>query len=200
MIRGNLATRPFYDERPARIAIALLAAIVVAATLFNLTEAFGAARSDSALATAAARDEAQAAELTATANQLRAGVNVEAIQAAVARARLANDLIDRRTFSWTELFNRLEATLPPDVRIMAIRPQVDRERGTVLSINLTARSVEDVDTFMEALDATGAFANLLPRSEQVGEDGLLQATLEGVYRPSDAPVSAPPAPAPGADR
>ncbi len=194
MIRGNLATRPFYDERPARLALGALALVVAAATVFNVSQAVRAARTDSALATAAASDEAEATRLTASAGTLRAGVDVAEIQTAVVHAHQANDLIDRRTFSWTELFNRLEATLPADVRIMAIRPQLDPDRGTVLTINLTARSVDDVDTFMEALDATGAFADLLPRTERMRDDGLLEAALEGVYRPSAAPAPAAAAP------
>ena len=39
-------------------------------------------------------------------------------------AREANLLIDRRTFSWTELFNQFEATLPADVRISTITPHI----------------------------------------------------------------------------
>ena len=42
-----------------------------------------------------------------------------------AAAREANQLIDRRAFSWTDLFNRFEETLPADVRIVAVTPQVD---------------------------------------------------------------------------
>ena len=40
-------------------------------------------------------------------------------------ARQANDLIERRTFSWTELFNRFEHTLPDDVRITTRYDEAD---------------------------------------------------------------------------
>jgi len=196
MIRGNLATRPFYDERPVRVALVVLVLTVVAATAFNLTQALGSARTDSAIETAAAQDESRARDLAAAAVQLRATVDPKEVTAAADRARQANDLIDRRTFSWTELFNRLEATLPGGVRITSIRPQVDRRGGTVLLLSLAARSVDDVDQFMERLDATGAFSQLLPRTERVREDGLIEATLEGLYQPdraATAPSDAEPA-------
>ena len=96
-------------------------------------------------------------------------------------ARQANDLIDRRTFSWTELFNRLETTLPPDVRITSVRPSLDRDRRIMLTITVLARSVDDVDAFMEQLEATGAFANLLSREERVTDSGQLVAVLETEY-------------------
>ena len=37
-------------------------------------------------------------------------------------AREANRLIDQRTFSWTEFFNHIEETLPPDVMLTSVRP------------------------------------------------------------------------------
>ena len=40
-----------------------------------------------------------------------------------AAAKEANDLIEQRTFSWTELFNHLEATLPENVMLTAVRPE-----------------------------------------------------------------------------
>ena len=84
-------------------------------------------------------------------------------------ARQANDLIDRRTFSWTELFNQFETTLPDEVRITAVRPSVDREKGIVLRVNVVARGVEDVDEFMENLDATGAFPDVRPAEDHFDE-------------------------------
>ena len=40
----------------------------------------------------------------------------------VNEAEEANALIDQRTFSWTEFFNLIESTLPPDVMLSAVRP------------------------------------------------------------------------------
>ncbi len=138
----------------------------------------GYSRSDTELATQASRDEARAAELRATAARLRASVDTKQIDAASVEARQANELIDRRTFSWTELFNRFETTLPPDVRITSVRPALDRDRRIMLTITVLARGVDDVNEFMERLEATGAFANLLSREERVTDTGQLAATLE----------------------
>ena len=71
-------------------------------------------------------DEARASELRASAARLRSSVDPKQIELASNEARLANDLIDRRTFSWTELFNVFEKTLPDEVRITAVRPRVER--------------------------------------------------------------------------
>ena len=62
MIKTNLATRPFYNERAVRLAILLLLLIVVLASVFNVTRVIQLSRSDTRLGTQATRDEAMAAE------------------------------------------------------------------------------------------------------------------------------------------
>ena len=184
MIRTNLATRPFYNTRAVTLWLALLATVVAAATLFNIVSVVIDSRSDSALAQQARADADRAAALRAEAAKLRASVDTRQVDLIASEARTANDLIDRRVFSWTELFNRFEQTLPPNVRITAVRPKVDRDRRVLLSMNVVARSVDDVSQFMESLEKTGAFAGLLSREEHVNEEGQLEATLESVYVPT----------------
>ena len=116
--------------------------------------------------------------------RLRASVDPRQVDFASADARQANDLIDRRTFSWTELFNRFETTLPDEVRITAVRPKVERGGQIVLTINLVARGVDDVSEFIENLEASGAFANVRPVEEHPDEAGMLLSTLEAVYSPT----------------
>jgi type IV pilus assembly protein PilN len=189
VIKTNLSTRPFYNERAVHIALIVLAAIVVAATAFNVSRILRYSSSDTRLATQASRDEAQAADLRQQAARLRASVDPQQVELASAGARQANDLIDRRTFSWTELLNRFETTLPDEVRITAVRPSVDREKGITLRVNVVARGVDDVSEFMESIDTTGAFRNVVVAEEHVNEEGLLESTLEMGYVPSSGKLT-----------
>lgn len=184
MITTNLSTRPFYNERAVRLWLLLLLVIAVAATAANAERIIRYSRSDTALALDAARDEARAADLRAEAARLRASVDPRQIALAATEARQANELIDRRTFSWTELFNYFEATLPDDVRIAAVRPKLDPKRGILLTINVVARTVDDVDRFMEELETTGVFVDLLTVEEHFSEQALLEATVETAYAPA----------------
>jgi Tfp pilus assembly protein PilN len=188
VIRTNLATRPFYNERAVGLWLLLVAVVVAAATLFNISSVIGYSRSDTELAMQASRDEARATDLRQQATRLRATVDPRQIEFASTEARQANDLIDRRTFSWTELFNRFEATLPDDVRLIAVRPKVDRRTGSILTINVVGRTIEDVDKFMENLEATGVFSHTESKEERINEDGLLAAAIETTYVP--APLAA----------
>ena len=184
MIRTNLSTRPFYDQGAVHTWVLVGAILVAVATVFNVSRVLRYSRSDTQLAGEAARDEARAAELRQQAYRLRSTVDPKQIDFASNEARQANDLIDRRMFSWTELFNRFEMTLPDEVRITSSRPRIDPKRGTVVTITVAAMSVDDVNQFIDRLEATGAFDQLVKGDEHLDENqqNLWLATLEGVYK------------------
>lgn len=183
MIRTNLSTRPFYNTAAVRFWLIALGLLVVAATVFNVTQVLRYSNSNTELVTRAANDEAQAAELRKQAAALRSSVDPGQVNAVSVDARQANDLIDRRTFSWTELFNRFERTLPDDVRITAVHPEVDKDRRIVLTVNVLARSVDDINAFMENLDNTDVFAELRSSQEHTNDAGQIESALQMVYVP-----------------
>ena len=101
-----------------------------------------------------------------------------------AAAREANQLIDRRAFSWTDLFNRFEETLPPDVRIAAVQPQVDADGRMLVAVTVVSRRVEDLDEFIEALEETGAFTErAVAAGRRREEDGTLAVGPPGLLPP-----------------
>jgi Tfp pilus assembly protein PilN len=183
VIRTNLSTRPFYNERAVHVWIFLAAALVAIMTVFNVSRVFRYSRSDTQLVGEAQRDENRAGELRRQAALLRSSVDPKQIDFASIEARQANELIDRRTFSWTELFNKFETTLPDDVRITSVRPLIDKQRGIVVDVAVVARGFDDVKTFMDRLQATGAFKGLGPVEEHYDESGMLQSSLEAIYVP-----------------
>jgi len=195
MIRANLSTRPFYNARLVTAGVVVLALLVFAATAFNLSRAMIYAGTNTELVAQASQDESTARDLTATATKLRATVDPRQIEAASAEAREANALIDRRTLSWTGLFNQFEATLPSEARITAVRPTIDRNRTITVVVTVAARSVDDIDQFMQRLDATGVFIDVRSTREQTTEQGQIASTLEMIYKPA---ADAAPAPAAGA--
>jgi Tfp pilus assembly protein PilN len=183
MIRTNLSTRPFYNERIVRVWLVAFLGIVIVATAFNATRILRYSQSDSQLSTQAAQDESRAAELRTAALRLRMTVDPKQIEYASLEARQANDLIDRRTFSWTELFNYFESTLPDDVRITSFRSRVDKGQ-IVVTLAIVARGAEDVSKLMDNLERTRAFTEVgATLDERVNEQGQLQASLQMIYVP-----------------
>lgn len=200
MLRTNLSTRPFYNERAVHVALALAALVVLVLTIFNVTYIVRLSRENTELASRIARDEAEAARLANDAAGIRRAINKDELEIVAAAAREANDLIDQRTFSWTAFFNFIEATLPPDVMLTAVRPMV-KDQQTRVSMTVLARRTEDIDEFVEKLEATGAFEDVFPSQADTTEQGLQRKVLESVYvgsnaEPDPSGAAAPDVPAP----
>lgn len=197
MIRTNLATRPFYNERAAHALLALIAAFVVAITGYNVYRIVSLSSRNTELAQAIQRDERAAANTRRETETLRAHINEQELSEVAAGAREANALIDQRTFSWTEFFNLIERTLPDNVMLTSVTPHVENGE-TQVTMTVVGRRPEDLDAFMEQLEGTRAFQDVLPRSEDLTEQGLHRIVLTARYAaPQPAPErKTPPPPAP----
>lgn len=192
MLRTNLSTRPFYNERAVHVVLALAALLILVVTAYNVFQIVTLSRRNTEISSRANRDRGEADRLIQEATRVRRGMNQNELKVVAAAAREANVIIDQRTFSWTEFFNRIESTLPPDVMLSAVRPRISDE-GTRVTMIVLGRRAEDVDEFMEKLEATGAFLDVLPTQEELTDEGLHKVVLEGLYTPADAEPEEPPA-------
>jgi Tfp pilus assembly protein PilN len=204
MLRTNLSTRPFYNERAVRAGLLAAAAIVLVLTAVNLFRIVSLSRQNTDLSTQIVQEQQEATRLTDEAAAIRRTIDPAELERIVLAAGEANALIDQRTFSWTEFFNWLEVTLPADVMLTSVRP-IFQEGNVQISMNLLGRRAEDIDEFFERLEDSGAFARALPTREDRSEQGLYRVAMTVLYLPHDsaaaqepdaaeAPAS-PPAPA-----
>lgn len=181
MIRTNLSTRPFYNVRAVRAVITLLTSVVVAITLYNAIEIVRLSANQQTVGAEAIDAEAEAERLRAEAVRIREQIDPEELDKVTVAASEANAIIDQRTFSFTTLLTQLEKTLPAGVRVRALRPRLERDGSFVVVITAEARTVEELDDFVEALEDTGAFRDVLPTRETTMETGLIVAIIEGRY-------------------
>jgi hypothetical protein len=186
MLRTNLSTRPFYNEHAVRTALGALAALAIGLTLFNAYEILRLQGQSADARQATVQNDAQARDMRDKAQVIRRSIDRAKLEAVQTAAREANSLIDRRTFSWTELLNQFQATLPADVRIAGVMPQADNEGRRLVQISVFSRRIEDLEAFMDALEKTGAFSGVLPRADQPDESGTIRTELQAYYAPVDA--------------
>jgi Tfp pilus assembly protein PilN len=184
MLRTNLSTRPFYNERGVRAILGLLAFIVIALTIFNLTQIALLTRRQSSLSAEASTAETRAGELRARAARTRAALNAKQLDSISGAAREANEIIGQRLFSWTELLNHIEDTLPENARITSLRPSVSPEGSITVTMTVAAQTVDDVEQFMENLEKTTVFSEVYPIDDEPDEGGGVRASLEGKYAPA----------------
>jgi hypothetical protein len=184
MLRTNLSTRPFYNARAVRFGLGAVVVLAGVLTAFNAGRIYTLNARNSEFASRAQAAEARAADLREQARKTRQTLNKEEVDVVQAASREANLLIERRAFSWTDLFNRIEETLPADVRIAAVQPQVDEEGRMLVAMTAIARRFEDLNTFVDRLEETGTFRDVLSRNQETEQqDGMLRAVIQGYYEP-----------------
>ena len=155
MLRAKHATRPFYNEPAVHVLVAVVAAIVLAITAVNVTRIVTLSRRSTELSSRTNRDRTEASRLSTEAARIRRTINKDELAVIVGAAEEANALIDQRTFSWTEFFNQIEATIPPDVMLTSVRPSF-KDGVTTVTMIVLAKRPADADEFLEKLEATGA--------------------------------------------
>ncbi len=187
MLKGNLSTRPFYNERLVTLGLAIAAVLVVllvgydAMRLVDLNGRRVAARAR------LDADQREAGRIRAQVQSLLQAVDRPTLTRLTAFTREANDIIDQRTFSWTGLFKQLETMLPPDVRLVSISPRVDKGITTV-AMAIVLRNLDDVDVFISNLTSTGMFRDVSPTDQQGLDDGTYSARVDAAYLPRRGPA------------
>jgi Tfp pilus assembly protein PilN len=201
MLRPNLATRPFYNERLVHVVLAIIAGLVVAITLINVVQVVKLSTSNTDLSKRMRDDRVAADDYARRAQQTRQKIDRNELKVVVAAASEANALIDSRTFSWTQFLNYIERTMPPDVMLTSVRPAIERD-GTKITMIVLARRSVDIDEFTEKLEATGAFERGIFKQIRQNDDGqTIQGSIEIWYTPENAePDEAPKAQAPQAPK
>ena len=192
MLRTNLSSRPFYNERLVTLVIAVLGVVAVALAVVGVQQILSLSAERTRLRDQIARDEMAANRADTETVALQKAINAKALKGLATSAQLANTLIDERTFSWTVFFGLLEKTLPNDVRVESVAPIVDKA-GILVQMRVVSKRTEDLATFIEGLLKTGAFYDVLPRQEDATDDGMRRTSVEARYLPPTS--TAPPAPA-----
>ena len=185
-LRTNLATRPFYNERAVQVLLVIAAIAVAAITVFNVRQLYALTSKDRALVAAADTAEDKTRGLSRDIARTRTGIDAAHVADVSAAAHEANVAIGRRAFSWTDLFNRLEAALPGNVRLASVKPEIDDQGRLVVTVGVVSKNVTGIEGFLDALEKTGAFQGLLSRQEHESKDGVVEASVEGIYVPSSA--------------
>jgi hypothetical protein len=186
MLRPNLSTRPFYNDRLVHIVLAIIAGLVLAVTLMNVVQLVKLSSANTSLSARMRDDRVAADDFAQKARQTRQRIDQKALQVVVAAASEANALIDSRTFSWMQFLAYIEGTMPPDVMLTQVRPSIERE-GTKITMIVTSRRSVDIDEFTEKLEATGAFERGLLRQVRQNDDGqTVQGAIEIWYTPENA--------------
>jgi Tfp pilus assembly protein PilN len=180
VLRTNLSTRPFYNERAVHAVALAVALIVLAVTAWQVSRVIRLSRYKTELNTAIKRDKNEAEYRTNEAAVIRRGLDQKELAVVAAAAKEANNLIEQRTFSWTLLFNQLESTLPEDVMLTSINPDF-AEGVTNVNLEIQGRSGDVIDNFWERLEKTRAFHEIEWSGLTVTDEGIHRLQMKAIY-------------------
>jgi Tfp pilus assembly protein PilN len=118
-------------------------------------------------------------QLLAGAQQERIDLSGPSLQQLPAEVSLANQLLTKRHFSWTQFLSALEAAIPQHVSIKSIR--LDPGSAVVHMTGL-AVTVEDVTALTVTLQDHAIFRDPVLGQHRVGPNGLVEFDLTLRYR------------------
>ncbi len=96
---------------------------------------------------------------------------------------LANQLLAKRNFSWTQFLSGLEEAIPPRVSIKSVRLDPG---SAVIHLTGAAVTVEDVTALTLRLQTHPVFHDPVLGQHHAGNDGLVEFDLKLRYRPQGA--------------
>jgi Tfp pilus assembly protein PilN len=155
----NLASEPFRRDRPMLIGSAAVALLMTASlgTLIYLAYMDqGIIQRDR---TVQSQLERELTRVSTEQRKINADVQRPENSEVLERSVLINELLLRKGISWTRIFADLEKTLPPNVRVTQIKPQVDNNDKIQLEMTVASDSAEPLTAFLAKIEASEVFGS-----------------------------------------
>lgn len=162
----NLSTHPFPAYRLVNAALFLVFAALLGVSVW---QAYGFVRF-SGMAREIRDSErsirAEAESLGSHVAALKSTLDRPEASAKLNEIGFLNGLIARKDLSWTRLFANLEEMVPESVHLVSLRPDIGEKGGVTLHLDVVGRSIADVSRFIEALEKSPEFENVIVSVEQ----------------------------------
>lgn len=164
----NLSSVPFINNRKFYLVSLLLSGILCGVSYWNATQYLKVHSRKMEMDQVLEKTRQQIWKLEGEEQQIRGRLLRPETADFLDTVEYVNQLIDRRTFSWTELLNDLEQVVPPNVQVVSIRPRIVRNEFGI-EITANARNSEDYVSFLSNLEASRKFGGVVPIFEDLSK-------------------------------
>ncbi|MEO6308616.1 MAG: PilN domain-containing protein [Nitrospiraceae bacterium] len=175
----ELSSRYRWYVAPTRLALVALSGIIAVAIIWSVTQTVMIMRDWQDMQVRLDQVRMQDNQLLAHAQQEGTDLSESSLQKLQMEVHLANQLLTKRHFSWTQFLSALEAAIPQHVSIKSIR--LDPGSAVVHMTGL-AVTVEDVTALTVTLQDHAVFRDSVLGQHRVGPDGLVEFDLTLRYR------------------
>jgi len=188
----NLATRPYEDAREFWTRWGLGVGLLGLLTLFLL----GLTVNDWRKAGQDRRDiaslQAQIAERDNERAKAQAFLDMPSNRSTRDQSQFLNGLIQRKSFSWTRVFEDLEQVMPTNLHVVSLRPELNDQNQMQLDMRVAGDTRSAGYELVHRMESSKHFqgAQLVSES-QAGESGgtVVIASVVAIYVPDSLPDS-----------
>lgn len=178
----DLSSRYRWYVAPARLVLVALSGVIGGSILWSVTQTVMTMRDRQEVQARIDHVRMQDHQLLGEAQREGIDLSRPSLQQLPAEVSLANQLLIKRHFSWTQFLSALEAVIPRHVSIKSIR--LDPGSAFVHMTGL-AVAVEDVTALTVTLQDHAVFRDPVLGQHRVGPDGLVEFDLTLRYRQPD---------------
>lgn len=156
---------------PARLALAGLCALLTLGIVWDCGQAVIGYQDARSLRVELERVRQQDQQLLAESAQEGIDLSEAAVRQLPTEVALANQLLEKRMFSWTKFLSGLEQAIPPRLALSSVRLDV---AGTSVHLTGTAVSLEDITAFTVGLQDHPTFKDPVLAQHRIGSNGLVE--------------------------
>jgi type IV pilus assembly protein PilN len=189
----NLASQPYEDARQfwLRWGTALGVAVILTLALMTITVTgwFNARRDHATIA----HYRAEIAQRDMKRQQAEEFLNRPENRSTRDQSQFLNQLIERKSLSWTQVLEDLEKVMPARVHLISIHPELNEDNQLALKMVVGGDSRDKALELARRMEESGHFAQTYIATETsaaVGSGDTVQFNINGVYVPNTATATA----------
>ncbi|HET9963365.1 MAG TPA: PilN domain-containing protein [Nitrospiraceae bacterium] len=175
----NLSSRYRWYLAPARLGIIVLVGIILGGIGWDIWRSVLVWQELQSIQDALEQVQERDRAVLKEAQQQGIDLSEAALQVLPKEIEFANQLIEKRAFSWTNFLTELEQAIPPRIAVNSIR--LEPTNGTIL-LNGAARALEDVTTLTVAFQDHPRFKDPVLGQHRDAGNGIVEFDLSIRYR------------------
>ena len=179
-LRINLSARARASVRPLGWILVALCLALAVGIVTEIQQAASLELRIAEISPALARVRDQDRQLQTESKNAGVDVSDGALKQLPAQVGFANQLVAKRTFSWTAFLSDLEEAVPSRVSVHSIRVEA---KASLIHLAGSAASLQDVTTLARLLDGHRSFADPVLVQHRGQEDGHIEFDLTVTYTP-----------------
>jgi type IV pilus assembly protein PilN len=190
----NLATRPYEDARKFwgrwGLGVGLVGILTLLLLSFTVNEWRNAGKDRQEIAGL----QAQIAERDRERTQDQAVLDQPANRSTRDQSQFVNGLIQRKSFSWTRVFEDLEQVMPPNLHVVSLRPELNEQNQIQLDMKVAGDNRSASIELVHRMEGSKHFqgAQLMSESQEGGNgSNVVVASVIAIYVPDVVPDVVP---------